>query len=109
MLNGKLHKYSPIAVAALLALIAPASRGQGIVSEDFTNAATSNPWYFFNGACLTASSTAATTSPGPIPSCISIASSYYNETLVGGNSGYLGGTSAPGSPTAGTPDPVGQG
>ena len=39
---------------------------QAIVSEDFTGGTTSNPWYFFNGACLTAGTTAVTGPPEEI-------------------------------------------
>jgi type IV pilus assembly protein PilY1 len=96
------------AAAALLALalaaasVAPA---QTIVSEDFTRGATSNSWYYFNGACLTAS-TAAGVQPtgstqGQIPGCLtSSAQAYYNstgspatphtETQVGGYNGAAG-------------------
>jgi type IV pilus assembly protein PilY1 len=65
---------------------------QSAVSEDFTGQNTTTPWYFFNGACLTAgTNTTATTSPGQIPSCISIKSSYYHsENLVGGAAGVSG-------------------
>ena len=80
------------------------------VSEDFTQPATSNVWYFFNGACLTASSArGAEPAAGPsgqlsgqIPGCTSIASSYYNKTsgevLTGGARG-----------TGNFPDPSGSG
>jgi type IV pilus assembly protein PilY1 len=87
--------------AALAALAAPlAAQGQTAISEDFTGASTTNPWYFFNGACLTASSAAGVEpsggSGGQIPGCTKIKSSYYNETLVGGYNGTF-------------PDPVGNG
>jgi type IV pilus assembly protein PilY1 len=86
------------------------SRAQITYSEDFTGAATSNNWYFFNGACLTAGSSTATANPGKIPGCGTVLSSYYalqanhDPAMVGGNSGFLGSTSAPS-----TPDPVGSG
>ena len=41
-----------LALALAAASVAPA---QTIVSEDFTRGSTSNSWYYFNGACLTAS------------------------------------------------------
>lgn len=96
---------------------AVASRAQTIVSEDFTGTSTNSNWYFFNGACLTAgtATTAPTTSPAPVPSCISILSSYYNKAtnsdaaLTGGASGYLGSSSAPSSLSAQVPDPSGSG
>ncbi len=61
------------------------------VSEDFTGATTTNSWYFFNGACLTASQSAATSNPGTVPGCTTL-SSYYNENLVGGYNGVAGGS-----------------
>lgn len=68
-----------------------------IIKEDFNSTATTNNWYFFNGACLTASRTksAATTSPGSPPGCVG--DSYYStnfsgENLVGGFNGTTGST-----------------
>jgi type IV pilus assembly protein PilY1 len=79
------------------------------VNEDFTKATTNNVWYFFNGACLTASK-AAGVEPTPgtsgqltgqIPGCTTIAlpGSYYGkngEYLTGGYNGTF-------------PDPSGSG
>src|SRR6185437_12053364 len=59
-----------------------------------------NPWYFYNGACLTASSAAATTNPGSPPGCTK--DSYYGENLVGGYNGVAGGAVT-------LPDPASQG
>jgi type IV pilus assembly protein PilY1 len=74
--------------------------GQALVSEDFVGTGTTNPWYYFNGACLTASTAAATTAPGKPPGCT--ADSYYTENLVGGYNGVAG--------TGVTlPDPTGEG
>ena len=74
--------------------------GQALVSEDFVGTGTTNPWYFFNGACLTASSASQTVEPGKPPGCT--ADTYYTETLVGGYNGVAG--------SSGTlPDPVGEG
>lgn len=94
-------------VLALLVLCAPLAalaQSTNNLDEDFTGPTTNNSWFFFNGACLTAGTSAATTNPGQIPSCISIQSSYYKEDLVGGASGYLGSTASPSSA-----DPTGQG
>ena len=100
------------AVVALAALLLPlAAPAQTTVSEDFTGTTTTNSWYFFNGACLTAG-TAAGVEPsggtgGQLPGCTAIGiggsgSLYYNENLVGGYNGVSG--------TAQTlPDPVGHG
>ena len=101
-------------VAALTTILAAAAPGavlaQVSVSEDFTQANTNNVWYFFNGACLTASTARGvepTAGPsgrlsGQIPGCTSIASSYYNKTsgevLTGGARG-----------TGNFPDPSGSG
>lgn len=88
-------------VAALAALAAPfAAPAQGPVAESFTGASTTNPWYYFNGACLTAGSANGVEPSGggggQIPGCSAIQSSYYKETLVGGYNGTF-------------PDPVGNG
>ncbi|MDB6046826.1 MAG: putative type-4 fimbrial biosis pilY1-related protein, partial [Gammaproteobacteria bacterium] len=75
-----------VAVALAVSFSSP-SPAQTVVSEDFTGTTTNNNWYFFNGACLTASSATASTSPGTIPGCTAIKSTYYNEVLVGGANG----------------------
>ena len=79
--------------------------------EQFVNGTTTNSWYYFNGACLTAGTTAGTGTPGvtgglgtpgQIPGCTNILSSYYQQqqdkdkSLVGGYNGTF-------------PDPVGNG
>jgi type IV pilus assembly protein PilY1 len=94
---------------AIAVLAAPlAAQAQTNINEDFTSSSTQNPWWFFNGACLTASSaTGVEPTPsggggtgGRIPGCTTIATSYYNkssgEVLVGGQT--LSNT---------TPDPAG--
>jgi type IV pilus assembly protein PilY1 len=107
---------------AVVGLAAPfGAQAQTSINEDFTRGATSNAWWFFNGACLTAGQatgvepTVTTTGTGPtqvvtvntngqIPGCSTIASSYYNKTsgevLVGGQNGVTGGT------TTTLPDPL---
>jgi type IV pilus assembly protein PilY1 len=94
-------------ITACVALSVPLGvQAQTNVSEDFTKTTTSNSWWFFNGACLTASTLAGAEptsgSGGQIPGCTTIATSYYNKTsgevLVGGQ-----------GLTNTTPDPVGQG
>ncbi len=109
--------YFSVALVLLLgALAANPSRAQTITfSEDFTGASSSNPWYFFSGACLTAGTAAPAGNPGQIPGCTSVLSSYYNTAanadpyLVGGNSGFLGSATAPGGPGGQQPDPIGSG
>jgi type IV pilus assembly protein PilY1 len=82
-----------VAVAAPFAL-----QAQSTVSEDFTSASTTNSWYFFNGACLTAGSATGVEptggTGGRMPGCTT--SSYYTEPLVGGDNGTF-------------PDPLGKG
>ncbi len=98
-------------IIALLTAVAafaapPGVQAQSNVSEDFTNSTTSNSWWFFNGACLTASTLTGAEptggTGGQIPGCTTIATSYYNKTsgehLVGGQ-----------GLTNTNPDPVGQG
>ena len=65
--------YFSVALVLLLgALAANPSTAQTITfSEDFTGAASANPWYFFSGACLTAGTAAPAQNPGPIPGCTS--------------------------------------
>jgi len=74
------------------------------VQEDFTGSTTQNPWYYFNGACLTASDLPGTgptaNGPGTPPGCV--ADHYYNENLVGGYNGVPG-------PAQTLPDPQGYG
>ncbi len=94
-------------LVALLVLLAPgASYAQSSTSnlnEDFTHGTTTNQWFFFNGACLTAGSLTGGSNPGqPIgsdyyfPGCTK--DPYYTENLVGGDNGYLGATAAPAKP-----------
>jgi type IV pilus assembly protein PilY1 len=104
---------------ALTALLGAVASGQGqaqtIFSEDFTGTGTTNQWYFFNGACLTAGTSTSTSSPGFIPGCQTVWSNYYSMTpdkdpyLLGGNSGFLGSSTAPSSGSTQKPDPKGSG
>lgn len=90
------------------------SFAQAIISEDFTSTGTSNAWYYFNGACLTAGTAAGTgtpgTTPGTPPGCI-MDGTYYkgkgDSVLVGGFYGTATGSTAF---NGGTPlDPAGDG
>ena len=98
-------------LVAVAAIVAPLRvEAQSNISENFTGTTTSNSWWYFNGACLTASTltgaeptvSAGVGTGGQIPGCTTIATSYYNKTageyLVGGIT--LSNT---------TPDPSGQG
>jgi type IV pilus assembly protein PilY1 len=101
-------------LAALVALAAPyCASAQTTVSEDFTGTSTTNSWWYFNGACLTAGSnlTAGSepsgNSGGQLPGCAAIGPGgggplYYNEPLVGGANGVNTNTQT-------LPDPAGQG
>lgn len=93
-------------VVALSAVCAAGGAwGQTSVSEDFTGTNTNNPWYFFNGACLTAGTRGGTEPNGArwqMPGCTAIRGSYYNENLVGGQNGIAGNNQT-------LPDPLGQG
>jgi type IV pilus assembly protein PilY1 len=109
-------KHLSLVLAILLgALASGQGQAQTIFSEDFTGAGTTNSWYFFNGACLTAGTATSTSSPGPIPGCQTVWSNYYSTApdkdpyLFGGNSGFLGLSTAPSSGSSQTRDPVGSG
>jgi type IV pilus assembly protein PilY1 len=93
MMNTKL-----IAVALVLTLagLVPTSgRAQSTsscsssnVTENFTGLTTNCQWNYIGGACLTAGNVSSTTSPGYVPSCTALSSTYYNGvTLKGGNTG----------------------
>ena len=120
------------ALTVAAALAAPlAAQAQTSLSEDFTQASTTNSWWFFNGACLTASSRAGsepnTGSGGRIPGCVKIQPTYYRENLTGGmqltnttpdnsgqgalrfTNGYPGGYSENGGIVSTVPFPTGQG
>ncbi len=60
-------------------------------TENFTGTTTNNPWYFSNGACLTASTAPSSTgSPGTLPGCTALQGPggyYAGVALVGGNKG----------------------
>lgn len=108
-----------VALLALLALAPVALHAQSTsnLSEDFTGTSTSNNWFFYNGACLTAGTDTSLLQPGKVPACTTVLNTYYNVAdpvsgkkatpyLTGGNSGYLGGSTAPSSPSGSSPTPV---
>jgi len=78
----------------LLMMLAQRSGAQTVFSEDFTGTTTTNSWYFFNGACLTASSLNPGANPSQnLPGCTSasVKSAYYpGENQVGGYNGVAG-------------------
>jgi type IV pilus assembly protein PilY1 len=102
-----------VVLAAVAALSLPhGARAQTTVSEDFTGTSTTNSWYFFNGACLTAGSATgvepSSGGAGQMPGCVTIYAGgsgplIYNEPLVGGYNGVAGST------TKQLPDPTGHG
>jgi type IV pilus assembly protein PilY1 len=94
------HKQLISISSLVMAAVSPLVHGQALIKEDFTRATTDNNWYFFNGACLTASTAVAGASPGSPPGCT--ADTYYTENLVGGIGGVSGSTAT-------LPDPAGQG
>jgi type IV pilus assembly protein PilY1 len=86
-------KYLTAGLIFLFVMRAPTSHAQTTFKEDFTSAVTTNPWYFFNSACLTASSASIGASPGQLPGCLAVKSTYYfGENLVGGTNGASGNT-----------------
>src|SRR5580658_9364086 len=112
-----------LALSALLLglAVAPTTFAQTLLTEDFTQTTSSatgsvGNWLFFNGACLTAGTSAVLTSPGTtIPACTAVLNSYYvnavdhDQYLMGGANGYLGGTTPPATPSQQLPDPPGSG
>lgn len=91
-------KYPNLPAPALLLVVAgllPALSPAQTYTENFTGTATTNSWYFINGACLTAG-TAATTSAAN-PACVGLP--YYNSSPLpefGGDTGTLPDTTAGG-------------
>jgi type IV pilus assembly protein PilY1 len=112
-MNTKYLYLIPAILAGILA--SGQGRTQTVYSEDFTGATTTNQWYFFSGACLTAGTSNSLTSPGIVPSCKALSSYYttasgdHDPAMVGGNSGYLGATTAPSGFATVVADPVGFG
>ena len=110
MMNTK-HRWAALCV--LLGIFsASASRAQVTFAEDFTGTSTTNNWYFFGGACLTAGTSTASVNPGVVPACTSVLQSYYHVAenadpfMMGGYLGYLGSSTAPSSVSSQVADPV---
>src|SRR5579862_5756974 len=101
-----MKRRSLIAVlAAAAALAAPlVVEAQTPISEDFTGKTTTNQWYYFYNACLTAATSAGVEpstngngtvpsgggSGGKLPGCVVNGTSSYGENLVGGYNGVAG-------------------
>ena len=99
-----------ILVAFLGAVASLPGHAQSTFSEDFTGPNTTNSWYFFRGACLTASTAPVGTSPGQLPGCTAVKSTYYfGEALVGGQNGVAGSTQTLPDPVSSGSPPVGLG
>jgi type IV pilus assembly protein PilY1 len=73
-------------------------------TDDFTQPTDTNLWVTFDGACLTAGNGTASN----IPPCVGLPY-YAGQIQTGGNSGYLGGSTAPSSGATEIPDPAGSG
>jgi type IV pilus assembly protein PilY1 len=106
-------------VAAVLLACPGIGFAQVQYSEDFTGITSNNQWFFYNGACLTAGTNTSTTSPGNIPGCKTIFTTYYSPVLSalgksssdsylsGGDLGCLGVSPSSGTcPSTITPDLV---
>jgi type IV pilus assembly protein PilY1 len=113
--HGMSLKYRAAALGILLCALFAASPGNAQAtfgSEDFTTGTTLNSWYFFGGACLTAGTASPAANPGQIPGCTSVLGSYYHLAanadpfMMGGDSGYLGSSTAPASVSAQIADPI---
>ena len=77
-----------LALASAVLYCGP-SFAQALVSEDFTGAATTNSWYYFTGACLTASTgtgsgTTGGVTAGTPPGCTTLQSYYDCAAATGG-------------------------
>ena len=87
-------KHVMAGLTVLFVMLAPRSHAQAPFTEDFSGAATTNSWYFFRGACLTAGSANAGANPGTnLPGCTSssLKSAYYfGENQIGGTAGVSG-------------------
>jgi type IV pilus assembly protein PilY1 len=103
-----IRKHLTVAMAILVGAIAMAfsygARAQApTTNDDFTQAHDTNSWQTFDGACLTAGD-----GTGSIPACAGLAY-YQNQIQVGGNSGWLGLSSAPATGAGQAGDPPGKG
>lgn len=95
--------------ALFAALYATTGLAQTPIAETFTGTATTDPWYYTGGACLTASGVAGTGTEftssvagtaGNLPGCTAIrsnADAYNGETLVGGYNGTFPDTNGNGA------------
>ena len=84
----------------LTGLVPAALRAQTTYTENFTGPTTTNPWFFLNGACLTAATTATTSAANPACAGNPYYPSRGDNNLRGGDTGAMP------DPTTG-PAPVG--
>jgi type IV pilus assembly protein PilY1 len=104
MKRNKLNTPLILLAGVLAAGFSHGTRAQTTTSDDFTQASDTNNWQTFNGACLTAGNGTLSN----IPACIGLP--YYGTQIqIGGNNGFLGGTTAPASAASQIPDPPGHG
>jgi type IV pilus assembly protein PilY1 len=101
------HRHISISMAILTGTIAVGfscgARAQVTTNDDFTQANDQNSWKTFDGACLTAGD-----GTGSIPPCVGLPY-YNNQVQIGGNSGFLGTNTNPGTGAGQPPDPAGFG
>jgi type IV pilus assembly protein PilY1 len=102
MLHNDLYPYVLGTVLAL-SFSSGAHAQTQVLNDDFTAANDTNSWVTFDGACLTAGD-----GTGSIPACVGLPY-YKGQIQVGGNSGYLGQSSAPATGPTQTADPPGKG
>jgi type IV pilus assembly protein PilY1 len=101
------HTHFSISMAILTGAVALGfscgSRAQVTSNDDFTQAHDLNSWKTFDGACLTAGD-----GTGSIPPCVGLPY-YNNQVQIGGNNGFLGNNTNPGTGAGQTPDAAGSG
>jgi len=118
-MNSRINALAKAGVMLLVLLLGCPGIGSAQVqyAEDFTGASSNNQWFFYNGACLTAGTNTSITSPGNLPGCKTIFTTYYNPILsalgksssdaflAGGDLGCLGVAPSSGTcPSTITPD-----
>jgi type IV pilus assembly protein PilY1 len=104
MMHKHLHTSTMMLIGAIAAAYATGVHaGPTSSNDDFTQANDLNSWKTFDGACLTAGD-----GTGSIPACVGLP--YYGtQVQIGGNSGFLGQSTAPASAASQTADPAGKG
>jgi len=82
-MNLRMSALAKVGAMLLVLLLGCPSLGLAQVqyTEDFTGVTSNNQWFFYNGACLTAGTGTSITSPGNLPGCKTIFTTYYNPVL----------------------------